>query len=585
MNIAFLSTIFCFLGLAFTLCDSPSPAFPLPDFERHETLFLRVRTKIEETVVLLSQKEEYNKTSFSLEVTSQSRSLFGIYHTAKIRSKIHRGAERITNETNYRIASITKPFTVLALLQLQKQGKLDLDASILAYVPELDTSQSGSLPWKDITIRALATQMAGIPRDMAQDDLAISPDLAAQLGLPKVSKVHGPSCDALANYTRACNITDLLAYVKTLKPVFAPNQKSSYSNINYDLLGVVIANISGTSYDKYVVTKVLHEIGMKGSSFKTPPDSVAAIPAGIEYYWPFEIGAQQPTGGLYSSSGDMSRFVRYVLSTYNAQARGVNWFNPTSFSGSIDSFYGMPWEMFRKRTNEVALGLESTRPLTFITKGGGLPGYTSNIIMMPEYGLGITILVAGNGKAMSEIREIVTKELVIFAEAAAAAELQANYAGTYESDNVTIVVSHSKSQGLFISSWKTNGVDTMKGIASIYGNRDPKYQVLNLAPTLLFEDEKEQAGERWRILPQSTDPRDGRKEVFDNFCISDWDFFMFDGKPINELVFWRGKGSAVNRAALTGFGADLERKRGQQTTCEDHFEDVNRLVKQTIQGR
>ncbi|KAJ9655751.1 hypothetical protein H2198_005457 [Neophaeococcomyces mojaviensis] len=442
----FLS-IFTIASLVFSpvlsICDAPSPAFQIPDYDNHGPLLDFTSAKISEAIISLSQRMEYNKTSFSVDVTSQTRGLFEIHHTAKIRSSIRRGAEEINNVTNYRIASITKPFTVLALLQLDKADKLDLDAPVLNYIDELNTPQKGSLPWKDITIRALASQMAGIPRDLAQVDLVTQPDLAAQLGLPRIDKAHGPTCDSLANYTRACNATDLLSYAKTLRPIFAPNQKSSYSNINYDLLGLVIANVSGTSYEDYVTTHILQEIGMNGSSFTTPPDSVAAIPAGIEYYWPFEIGVQNPTGGLYSSSSDMSRFLRYVLSTYNAQATGVNWFNPASFSGSINTFYGMPWEMYRKRTNEIVPELVTTKPLTFITKGGGMPGYTSNIIMIPEHGLGITILVAGNGDAMSEMREIIVSELVDFAERAAAAELKAKYAGTYESTNSSITLKHS----------------------------------------------------------------------------------------------------------------------------------------------
>ena len=560
-------------------CDAPSPAFQIPDYEHHASQLDLTSTRIYEAIKSLSQHDKNNKTSFSVEVTSETRSLFEVHHTAKIRSSVHRGADKINNVTNYRIASMTKPFTVLALLQLHKAGKLDLDAPVLNYIEDLNGPQSGSLPWKDITIRALASQMAGIPRDIAQDDLVTSPDIVAQLGLPHLTKHHGPRCDSLVNFTRACNATDLLTYVKTLEPVFAPNQKSSYSNINYDLLGLVISNVSGTTYETYITTNILHELNMEGTSFSTPPDTHAAIPADEEYYWPFEMGIQNPTGGLYSSTSDMSRFLRHVLTTYNAQSPGINWLNPTSFSGSTNSFYGMPWEIHNKQTNQIIPSLRTTRPLTLVTKGGGLPGYTSNIIILPAYGLGITILVAGNGNLMSEIREKLLQHLIPFAEHAAASELLSKYAGSYshtstsksKSTNSTLTLSHTPENGLYITQWTTNNINTLRGIQSLYPHSAPSSSlILHVVPTMLFIDEKNQKGERWRVIPRTVDDGnvgDNGGRVWDNFCIADWDFFMYGGKPVNELVFWmdndrtdEGKGvRRVERVELTGFRVALER--------------------------
>ena len=306
---------------------------------------------------------------------------------------------------------MTKPFTVLAILQQQQAGNLSLDDPVSNYVSALNLPQKGSIPWKDITLRSLATQQSGIPRDFAVGDLITKPNRAAELGLPPINgslfDLGLPSCDDLVNYTAACTPIDLLSWATTLQPLFAPNQKSSYGNINFDMLGLVIANVSGVPYDEYITTRILQPLGMAGSSFTMPPDEVAAVPADIEYYWPFYKGVQNPAGGLYSSSSDLSTWLRYILSTYNAQTLAAgNWFTPTSFSGSIDTFYGTPWEIFRARTHEVMEELKSTRPLTFVTKGGGLPGYSSMMIMVPEYGIGITILVAGNGKALEDIREV-----------------------------------------------------------------------------------------------------------------------------------------------------------------------------------
>ncbi len=553
-------------------CDSPTPAFQPPDFDRHGSSLQSTSTRIYSAIESLSQHDEYNKTSFSVEITSQTHTLFSIHHTAKVRSSLRHGAKEISNTTAYRIASMTKPFTILAILQQQQAGNLSLDDPVSTYISTLSLPQKGSIPWKDITLRSLATQQSGIPRDLAQGDLIVNPDRAAGLGLPPIngslSDLGLPECDGLVNFTAACTSTDLLSWVTTLQPLLAPNQKSFYGNINFDLLGLVVANVSGLPYDEYITTRILQPLGMTGSGFTMPPDEVAAVPADIEYYWPFYMGVQNPTGGLYSSSSDMSTWLRYVLSTYNAQTLAAgNWFTPASFSGSIDTFYGMPWEIFRARTNKFVEESKSTRPLTFVTKGGRLPGYSSLVIMVPEYGIGITILVAGNGKTLGDIREIVVKEIVSFAEEAAMAELRTRYVGTYEDarSNSSITLAQSDKYGLMVTQWISNGVDTLLGFGGIYEGGPGESWVMHVLPTLLFDDEAKQEGERWRLLPQKAASEQERTSTWDNFCPSDWDTIMYAGKPFTEVVFRGGEHYGSSESVhLSGFRSTLYRKQGNE---------------------
>jgi len=577
-----LLLVFFAVNTLSTHCDAPSPAFlpPQLDSKIHASKLHTTTNRITHAVENIINRHEFNTTHLSLEVTSQSSGLLSIQHTARERSKLRPGADHITDKSMYRIASMTKPFTVLALFQLQKAGKLDLDDSILSYLPELNTTGTGKgrggLPFKDITLRALASQITGIPRDLAQGDILNDPDQGESLGLPPLpdaGRFEGdhilPRCDENVNYTRACNSTDLLGWVDQLRPLFAPNQKSSYSNINFDLLGLVIANVSGMTYEEYIETNILRDIGMNRTSYNTPPDNVAAVPRGIEYYWPFEIGVQNPTGGLYSSSSEMSIWLRYVLSTFNAQATGVNWFNPTSFSGSIDTYYGMPWEILRAKTMSVIPNTSnSTRPLTFITKGGGLPGYTSDVIMVPEYGVGITILIAGNGVALSEIREVVTEEIVAFADQAAMEELRHRYVGVFQDSatNSTMEVAVSNRDGLHITHFVSNGRDVKAAMAG-----EDEQMVFHLMPTLLFVDEEKQQGERWRIIKQkerSSASGKGKKNVWDNFCPSDISGKMYAGKPVNEVVFWAGgasEGQRMGEIELTGFRKVLSRQEEEES--------------------
>lgn len=117
-----------FLGVSAS-CDTPSPAFLLPRFDGKDpallTISKQILTKLKHSVV---DNPKYDTTSFSMEVTSQQDTLLGIHHTAKIRSDLFDGgAYPVSNDTRYRIASMTKPFVVLGILQLQKAGHLSLD--------------------------------------------------------------------------------------------------------------------------------------------------------------------------------------------------------------------------------------------------------------------------------------------------------------------------------------------------------------------------------------------------------------------------------------------------------------------------
>lgn len=555
-------------------CDAPSPAFPLPQLgrQRHKRLTDETERKLHKAITSLADNEIFNATAFSVEVTSTDATLFGLHSTPKVRSSIQKGADVISDTTTYRIASITKAFTVLAILEQAKAGKLDLDDTLLKYIEELAEPQNGTLPWKDITLRALAGQMAGIPRDMAQDDLATDPPAAALLGLPVLGTEGLPQCDSIVNYTRPCNRTDLINWVKKLKPVFAPNQKSSYSNLNYELLGLVLANVTGMSYENYVEKHILRERGMNGASFTTPPDRVAAIPPGFEYYWNFQIGVQNPTGGLYASSSDLSKFLRYTMSTFNAQTHALNWFNPTSFTSSVETYYGMPWEIFR--TNKFLAG--TSRPVTLVTKSGGLPGYTSNIIMLPEYGIGITILVAGRSQALSILRTAVVNVMIEYGETVALTELQDLYAGFYmdQSTNSSISLGVTEKYGLYVTEWKSNGSNPLALYTEVFGDPRKEY-VIYAVPTLLNVDEEHQAGERWRLLPQAVgwkkEFRDEPHSVWDDFCVEDWDIMAYAGRPLNEIVFWGNNatiGKVADRVDLTAFRRSLDRSDPTSTASK-----------------
>lgn len=352
---------------------------------------------------------------------------------------------------------------------------------------------------------------------------------------------------------------DLLDAVKAKDPVLAPNQKSTYSNVAFELLGLVLAKVSGNTYEQYINDAIFEQLKMSKSTFSKPPDSAGVIPFEPQY-WDVDEGIQSPTGGIYSSSNDLSRYLRYILTHYNSITHALNWLHPVSPAEGLRTFYGMPWEILR--TDKILLN--SKRVVQFNTKGGGLPGYTSVIMTVPEYDLGITILVAGNPKLLFKIREIVTVNMVRSAEAIAIRQLHERYTGTFTAtepadlnSTLTLVADH---RGLVVTEWISNSTDMFKTpFFGFLGAPDGQKWYAQLVPTLLFANEREQKGEKWRMqVAREHDDED--RGIWDDFCPSNVDDAGYGAEAINEFVFWKGESGRSVKVDLPAFRVKLPKK-------------------------
>lgn len=303
---------------------------------------------------------------------------------------------------------------------------------------------------------------------------------------------------------------------------------------------------------------IFKPLKMSKSSLFKPNDSEGIIPPEPQY-WDVDEGIQAPTGGIYTSSADMSKYLRYILTHYNGINPALNWINPASPGEGINSFYGVPWEIFR--TDKILLA--SKRTVQFITKGGGLPGYFSTIMLLPEYDIGITILVAGKAGLLGKLQNIIAVTLVRAAEALAIKQLQERYAGTYISQDpglnssLVLVADH---RGLVVEKFISNSTDVfrsdLKGMLGAPKDQDWYMQVF---PTMLYKDEDAREGEKWRLV--ATKVRDDKdRGIFDEFCATDVDFVAYGARAINEFVFWKGGDGVCGSVSASGFRVKLVRQ-------------------------
>ncbi|KAJ4287668.1 hypothetical protein N0V90_012371 [Kalmusia sp. IMI 367209] len=551
-----------FAGVVAATCYEPSFAHSPPEYDLDHPVLKDVFTHIHDVLTITLGSPEYNSTSVSVEVTSSEESLWEFHHTARERNASRPDIPRVNGSALYRIASITKAFTVLGLLQQHAAGNLSLDDSVEDYIGELQGPQNGSIPWKDITLRSLASQLSGIPRELAQWDLINGPTnvdhTPEEWGLPPVSREGLLSCDEYSeDYKNPCTADDLIRSVKQDHPVFAPNQQSTYSNVAFELISLVIANVTNQTYESYIDDAIFKPLGMTRSTFSKPPDNAGVIPLWPQY-WDVDEGIQNPTGGIYTSSNDLSKFVRYVLTHYNGITHALNWMHPVSPSKDLHSFYGMPWEIFQ---SDRVLS-NSQRTVRFITKGGGLPGYSSLIIFIPQYDLGISLFVAGPPGFFSTLLETVSIPLVRAAEEIAISGLQQDYAGRFIAADPNLnssLVLEADHRGLVVKKLISNSTNILtSSLLDYFGKPKNRSWYMLLVPTLLYRDEKKQEGEIWRMHIVDERP-EGERDVWDDFCSTNIDWVLYGGVQLNQLILWKGPNGVLYDVELSGFRANLTR--------------------------
>jgi CubicO group peptidase (beta-lactamase class C family) len=283
-------------------------------------------------------------------------------------------------DTVFRIASMTKSFTAMAILKLRDDGKLSLDDPAERYVPELKGLRYPTTDSPRITVRHLLTHSAGFPEDNPWGDQQLS-----------------ESEEAFSRMLRAG--------IPFSNP---PGVAFEYSNYGFAILGRVVSQASGLPYDQYVSQVILQPLGMTSTTLH--PSKVPADRLAIGYRWEDERWKEEPAlphgsfgamGGMLTSIRDLSRYVSAFLDAWPAHD------GPETGPVRRSSLREMqqPWRPSGMRvvrdssTNATHLtstsygyGLSVTQTCDFraiVAHSGGLPGYGSLMRWLPDYGVGI----------------------------------------------------------------------------------------------------------------------------------------------------------------------------------------------------
>jgi len=273
-----------------------------------------------------------------------------------------------SRETTFKIGSISKSYTALAVLQLVEQGKVDLDAAVSRYLPDLAGPAAGA------TIRELLTHTSGIPNYT---------DLSETRPLLEWSE---PTRD------------EIVALFQDEALEFVPGTRYSYSNSGYYLLGLVIESVSGKDYFDHLESGILVPLGLNATYSGDYADIVSnqargyvATPEGFENAAPTSHLAPFSAGMLEASAADVARYRRGVFTSPEISAKLRDLVTKTGrFSDGTDHFYSLG-----------ALVISDFHGHRRFEHNGGITGFVSEHVYFPNHDLTIVVLVNANGAPVS----------------------------------------------------------------------------------------------------------------------------------------------------------------------------------------
>lgn len=152
-------------------CFEPSEPLPAPTLDPRSPELVQLFSGLNATIqnILTKDFPPWNATitSFAIEVASADEGLWRSYHTAPLLGDYPDGKPtNVTGDTAFRIASISKVFTVLAILLQQQAGNLSMKDPVTEYLPDLrgNVIEDG-VQWDYISLESLASQLSGVPRE------------------------------------------------------------------------------------------------------------------------------------------------------------------------------------------------------------------------------------------------------------------------------------------------------------------------------------------------------------------------------------------------------------------------------------
>ena len=275
--------------------------------------------------------------------------------------------------TVYRIGSITKIFPVLLIYKLYEDGVIgSIDDPLSKYVPEF--SIQNPFTRDNITLREIASQMSGLPREA-----------------PCIYHCEGTTS------------TEQLLLLRNRSLILPPWKVPSYSNLGYALLGRLLTEkVLNTTFENWIQKEILNPLKMKNTGFEITPrvENNTAFPYGKNgKRMSFSnIGWANPAGGMYSTINDLTKLGMAFTRPSNQSVFRASTLRemalPVDIAPDGRTLWGSPFEM------EFSNGFLVRR------KGGSIDSYAAYFSFVPQLELGINVLISAASFVKSSVNAL-----------------------------------------------------------------------------------------------------------------------------------------------------------------------------------
>lgn len=287
------------------------------------------------------------------------------------------------SETIYRTGSISKSFTAVVLVQLAEQGVLDLADPVEKYLPVIEYLTDKPEGTEPITLRQLASHTAGLIRE------------------PRLPRAAAGPIEAWED-----KIIASIPFTAFQSP---PGERYSYSNIGFGTLGLTISRAAERPFIELVNDLIFDPLGMASSTFIITPGLEGRLSTGYQVRRDGTIdtafpalehagrGYKVPNGGIYSTVGDLARFISGMTGTSRtpvlseAGREEMQIFQtPVSIRSADSTGYGLGFSL---RVTEEGLRM--------VSHGGSVAGYNAHMVFDPVSTIGVVLLRNYNGGSVN----------------------------------------------------------------------------------------------------------------------------------------------------------------------------------------
>lgn len=275
----------------------------------------------------------------------------------------------VTPQTPFQLASLVKPMTGVAIMQLVETGKIDLDAPVQRYLPTFRVADEAASA--QITVRHLLYHTSGLPGTVGLEYALGGDDrvdaLEARVGALRSVSLKGP---VGASY--------------------------EYSNAGYQVLGLIIQEVSGQSYEGYMREHLFTPLQMQQTFTDWTGARSHGAASGYQYWFgvplPGEIAIDRaglPSGGLTASVEDVAHFLV-------AQLNGGRFGDTAILSPAGIAEMQRPVTPLADEIDGMDWGVRPYHGVTMISKGGDNGDFKTMMILIPERRIGLVVLMNTN---------------------------------------------------------------------------------------------------------------------------------------------------------------------------------------------